>query len=155
MAVVTRSISKDKYVPDLKGLLNDCEANYLRFVRLLPTLDETSEWIFAVELPSEDLSRVVISVVERSRYTTTISLTQASHVGEWVPEPTITVRLYHDARVAEVLSYQKNQRIKQSYEYPNRDMYHRNEKAQLNAFLGEWLDTCLRFGCAFGLPFAN
>lgn len=142
----------DKYVPDLKGLISDCEANYLRFLRLLPTLDENSEWAFAVELPSTELSRVVISVVERSRYTTTISLTQASHMGEWVPEPTITVRLYHDARLAEVLSYQQNHRIRQSYEYPNAKMYHRNEKAQLNTFLGEWLDICLKSGCALSLP---
>ena len=115
-------------------------------------MDEATEWSFAVELPSDQLSEVVVSVVERSRYTTTISLTQATHVGEWVPEPTITVRLYHDARLAEVLSYQKNRRIKQSYEYPNDKMYHRNEKAQLNAFLGEWLDTCLKSGCALQLP---
>ncbi len=142
----------DKYVPDLKGLIHDCEANYLRFLRLLPTMDEHNEWSFAVELPSDQLSEVVIAVTERSRYTTTVSLTQASHVGEWVPEPTITVRLYHDARLAEVLSYQKNHRIRQSYEYPNAKMYHRNEKAQLNAFLGEWLDSCLKSGCANGLP---
>lgn len=156
MAVVTKpTVSPardDKYVPDLKGLIHDCEANYLRFLRLLPTMDEHNDWCFAVELPSDELSEVVISVVERSRYTTTISLTQGTHVGEWVPEPTITVRLYHDARMAEVLSYQKNQRIHQSYEYPNAKMYHRNEKAQLNSFLGEWLDSCLKSGCASSLP---
>lgn len=142
----------DKYVPDLRGLIHDCEANYLRLLRLLPTMDENNEWCFAVELPSDKLSEVVISVVERSRYTTTIILSQASHVGDWVPEPTITVRLYHDARMAEVLSYQKNHRICQSYEYPNAKMYHRNEKAQLNTFLGEWLDSCLKSGCANNLP---
>ena len=151
---MTKSISPDKYVPDLRGLLNDCEANYLRFLRLLPTMDEASEWAFAIELPSEELSQVIISVVERSRYTTTIDLKQATHVGDWVPEPSITVRLYHDARVAEVLSYQKNHQIRQSYDYPNKRMYHRNEKAQLNAFLGEWLDSCLKSGCALNLPYA-
>lgn len=152
----TTTLSNDgpeKYVPDLRGLINDCEANYLRFLRLLPTLDEASEWSFAMEMPTEELSKVVISVVERSRYTTTVDLTQASHM-DWVPEPSITVRLYHDARVAEVLSYQKNHRIKQSYEYPNKKMYHRNEKAQLNAFLGEWLDSCLKSGCALRLPYS-
>ncbi|PIE41746.1 MAG: hypothetical protein CSA49_01955 [Gammaproteobacteria bacterium] len=149
---VTRSLSADRYVPDLKGLLNDCEANYLRFLRLLPSLDETSEWSFAMEMPTAELSKVVISVVERSRYTTTVALCQASHMGEWVPEPSITVRLYHDVRVAEVLSYQKNHRIKPSYEYPNKKMYHRNEKAELNRFLGEWLDSCLKSGCAIHVP---
>lgn len=150
-----------KYVPDLRRLIGDCEANYLRFLRLLPMIKNEDDWVFGVEakgLNPQDveslkdaLSQVTISVVERSKYTTTISLTQDSTVSDWIPKPSITVRLYHDAQVAEVLSFQRRRHIRQSYSYPNDKMYQRDEKAQLNAFLGEWLDFCLASGCALDL----
>ena len=136
----------EKYVPDLKGFISSCETNYLRLLRLLPTIDEQSEWSFGVETASEELSRVSIFVIERSKYTVTLRLAQESDLVDWMPQPTITVRLYHDAHVAEVLSFQKNRYVRQRYEYPNQRMYMPDEKAQLNAFLGEWLQHCKNVG---------
>jgi len=138
----------EKYVPDLKGFIGNCETNYLRFIRLLPLIDEQSEWSFGVETATEELSKVSIHVVERSKYTVTLRLAQESDLADWMPQPAITVRLYHDAHMAEVLSFQKNRYVRQRYEYPNQKMYMPDEKAQLNIFLGEWLDHCKRVGMA-------
>jgi uncharacterized protein YqiB (DUF1249 family) len=148
------SFSKTRrYVPDLKGFMNDCDANYLRFLQLLPAMQEVDSWVFGVEtLRDRPLSRVCLRVIERSRYTTTVTLEQEYDYPEWLPSPLITVRLYHDARMAEVLAYQRSAKIRQSYDYPNGCMYQRDEKAQLNALLGEWLQHCLKSGCALDLP---
>ena len=126
-----------RYSPDLKGFIGNCEVNYLRFLRLLPTLDEQQFWSFGLATATDDLSKVTICVVERSKYTVTLRLIQESTLNDWVPPPSITVRLYHDAHMAEVLSFQKNRYIHQRYEYPNQRMYQPDEKAQLNIFLGE------------------
>lgn len=142
----------DKYVPDLRGFIGNCESNYLRFLRLLPTIDEQSEWNFGVETATEELSKVSIQVVERSKYTVTLRLVQQSELADWMPQPAITVRLYHDAHMAEVLSFQKNRYVRSRYEYPNQNMYMPDEKAQLNQFLGEWLDHCKAVGVAEEMP---
>ena len=137
-----------RYTPDLRKMLSDCEINYHRLIRLLPQLDDEEKWLFGVEASSEHLRQVSICVVERSKYTTTVAVAQESLLVDWVPKPTITVRLYHDAQMAEVLSFERNRYLRGTYEYPNAQMFQRDEKAQQNAFLGEWLEFCLRAGRA-------
>jgi uncharacterized protein YqiB (DUF1249 family) len=139
---------KKNYTPNLRKLMSDCEINYHRLMRLLPEIDEQEEWCFGVDADSEQLRQVSIHVVERSKYTTTVAVVQESLLDDWVPKPTLTVRLYHDAHMAEVLSFQRNRYIRQNYTYPNEKMFQPDEKAQLNVFLGEWLEFCLRSGRA-------
>lgn len=142
------AVKNRRYVPDLRKLLGDCEINYHRLIRLLPALEDRDHWLFGVDANAGPLRQVSISVVERSRYTTTVAVAQESLLNDWVPKPTITVRLYHDAQMAEVLAFQCQRPRQSRYEYPNERMYQRDEKAQQNAFLGEWLEFCLRAGCA-------
>lgn len=139
-----------RYTPNLSKLMSDCEVNYHRMVRLMPELDDQEHWLFGVEShhSSNSPKQVSIQVIERSKYTTTVAVVQESLLEDWVPKPTLTVRLYHDARMAEVLSFQRNRYIRQTYAYPNDKMFQPDEKAQLNTFLGEWLEFCLRTGRA-------
>jgi uncharacterized protein YqiB (DUF1249 family) len=58
------------------------------------------------------------------------------------------IRLYHDAQSAEVVEVRNETRFKEVYEYPNPRMRARDEKAQVNRFLGEYLAMCLRYGLA-------
>ena len=57
------------------------------------------------------------------------------------------IRMYHDAKSAEVVEYQHQNRFHGSYEVPNRRMRQRDEKAQLNQFR-EYLRYCLAVGGA-------
>lgn len=141
-------MTAQRYVPDLGKFMGDCEANYLRLLRLLPQLHQADGWSFGVAATTAPADKVTVAVVERSRYTTTVSLSQSGVSGAWVQNPCVVVRLYHDARMAEVLSYQDDPRPNPAYQYPNARMYQRDEKAQLNQFLGEWLDFCLTSGLA-------
>lgn len=130
-----------KYFPNLKGLHALCEVNYARLLKLLPDCDTES---LSYEFGDGDNLNYQISIVEASRYTTTLDVRQ---LGESLPgwmKPTMKVRLYHDARMAEVLSSQNVSSIQPSYPYPNKNMHQKNEKEMTNLFLAEWLVFCLK-----------
>jgi uncharacterized protein YqiB (DUF1249 family) len=121
-------------------LLAVCDANYGRLLKLLPDCDtEDLHYKFDV---SPSLS-YQIKIVECCRYTTSIEMRQIPDNSPSYMQPSMLVRLYHDARMAEVLSFQHIGQIKASYRYPNHQMLHRNEKEQMNIFLAEWLCFCL------------
>ena len=60
--------------------------------------------------------------------------------------PRMIIRLYHDARMAEVISSQDICQVKPRYDYPNKNMHQQDEKQQINQFLNEWLHLCLEHG---------
>ncbi len=140
---------KARYKVDLARQHAQCEANYARLRQLMPRgLDDQHS--FSVRV-GDGLWRTRIQVVERSPYTTTVQLfrTDAGALApNWLAVPRLTVRLYHDARMAEVLAWERHRRIRPRYDYPNRAMYQSDEKAQINRFLGEWLALCLHQGYA-------
>jgi uncharacterized protein YqiB (DUF1249 family) len=138
---------KPRYKVDLARNMSEYEANYARLMKLLPQLHEEDAWTFDVDVGSSHWL-VSIDVQERAKYTTTITVSQADNLGSWSQQLQLQVRLYHDARMAEVLSWQQHRRMQVRYEYPNRQMYHADEKAQFNGFLGEWLSHCLANGQA-------
>jgi len=141
------SPGKARYRVDLRQFIGVCEVNYRRLLRLMPDLHRCDERVFGVLDASEQLSQVRLVVTERSKYTTTINAIQESSLSDWVPKPVICVRLYHDAHMAEVLSFQNSRYPQSKYPYPNAQMHQPDEKAQLNVFLGEWLAHCQHVGC--------
>ena len=89
---------------------------------------------------------------EVTRYTSLITLEQKLPINSVnttlakIITPKMTVRLYHDARMAELLSSQGITQVKPRYDYPNKYMHQQDEKHQLNQFLNEWLHLCLELG---------
>jgi uncharacterized protein len=69
-----------------------------------------------------------------------------------LPAPRLKVRLYHDAKAAEVIEFQHARRFAAVYPYPNPEMRQPDEKAQVNRFLGEYLSMCLACGGALEEP---
>lgn len=133
--------NRKKYVPNLKGLHTLCEVNYVRMLRLLPDMDADSQ---SYQFGTDHKLQYKISIIEASRYTTTLDVSQLSDALPLWLKPTMNVRLYHDARMAEVLSSQNVSAIKPSYGYPNQKMHQKNEKEMVNSFLAEWLVFCLK-----------
>jgi uncharacterized protein YqiB (DUF1249 family) len=137
------------YSVDLPSHMAECDANYHRLLRLFPSLREAQELAFALFLPSFD-ARVAFTVLEESPYTTLLGI-KVSVDNEWLAlaaAPEMSVRVYHDAQSAEIVSYQKQNRFHGKYEYPNARMRQRDEKVQLNRFLGEFLTLCLEHGAS-------
>jgi uncharacterized protein YqiB (DUF1249 family) len=62
--------------------------------------------------------------------------------------PPMVVRLYHDARSAEILDLEGRGQLDGLYAYPNRNMHQPDEKAQQNRFLAEFLGISLELGVA-------
>jgi len=136
---MTKEIGR-KYVPKLANMHQVCEVNYGRLLRLLPDCDtENLEYQFQV---NTSLS-YTIKIIECSRYTSTLEMSQKSQMAFEFLRPVVQVRLYHDARMAEVISAQNIGSLKPSYRYPNTKMYQKNEKEMVNLFLAEWLQFCL------------
>ena len=129
-----------KYVPKVANMHQVCEVNYGRLLKLLPDCDtENLTYQFKINASLQ----YTIKIIECSRYTSTLEMSQKSHMGYEFLRPVVQVRLYHDANMAEVLSAQNIGSLKPSYQYPNIKMYQKNEKEMVNLFLAEWLQFCL------------
>lgn len=140
-----------RYNIDLPAHMAECDANYLRLIKLFPGLRDSESVTIGVDLNGTRFE-VCVDVLEVSPYTTLIRLTQRPEV-PWSHRASLTIRLYHDARSAEVVEYQgKRHFLKAVYDYPNVDMRHPDEKAQINRFLGEYLSVCLAHGVAAEAP---
>ncbi|MBN8430156.1 DUF1249 domain-containing protein [Microbulbifer salipaludis] len=148
---------KERFRVDLTNYHADCDANYLRLCKLLPELANHQSWSY--RMPHGTLE---VTVLERSRYTTEVCLRTApqnSGANEhgWLTPPPITVRLYHDARMAEVVAVDGQGPIGGNglnFSYPNPAMHNEDERQQVNRFLSEWLAHCLANGRAeVELPF--
>lgn len=88
---------------------------------------------------------VELHLVERTRYTLLLTIQhKLQKLDSMLDELRFEVRLYLDARVAEVTSYQGARRLQAKYPYPNKGMHHPDEKRQTNLVLYDWLSTCSR-----------
>ncbi|WGL16005.1 DUF1249 domain-containing protein [Microbulbifer bruguierae] len=147
----TRGGAKERYRVDLPTYHADCDANYLRLCKLMPELANHQSWRYQV--PGGTLE---VAVVERSRYTTEVSLQASapesgSEDKNWLTPPLITVRLYHDARMAEVVAVDGQGPVGGdglNFCYPNPAMHNEDERQQVNRYLSEWLAHCLANGRA-------
>lgn len=130
------------------SLMDLYEQNYIRLRRLIPEL---------ADLPDNAISHLAghlslhLTVLERTAYTTTLYLTYYfEEPDKSVAEPAITLRLYHDAHQAEVLT---------GHLLHGRQHYRRlssgavkstgSSKWKLNRFLYKWLGYCLYLGHSF------
>lgn len=133
---------KASYRVNLPLQMAECEANYWRLKKLLSGADQDSYDFMVSRGQRHWLHK--LQVIERSRYTTTLLLSlESSQVSQWLKMPRLTVRIYEDAQLAEVLAWEGHKRLRPCYAYPNPAMYHNDEKLQVNQFLGEWLSLCL------------
>ena len=125
----------------------DCDANYVRLMKLFPEMMQCDERKIGFCHNGDHV--LTLTVLEQTRYTTLVKFgLDTAVIGEspWLRLPVLTLRLYHDAQVAEVVSCEGVRHIQPRYEYPNKDMYHQDEKAQWNLFLVEWLSHCIEHG---------
>ena len=138
---------RERYRVDLCELQASCEANYQRLMKLLPDMRTASPRVRRVALSQGEhlLGVLALEVLEACPYTTTLQVRQ-EHSLPWLPVPRLEVRVYHDARMAEVVGAENARRFRSIYPYPNAAMHQPDEKTQLNLFLGEWLSHCIACG---------
>jgi len=139
----------NRYRPNLSVLMQLCATNYALLMQLLLNSSQKNtevgkQYSFFI---SEQL-QYSLTVKEVTRYTTLLNFKQFiadTNYGE-ILAPTMMIRLYHDARMAEINASQHIRYIKPRYNYPNDKMHYPDEKQQINQFLKEWLQHCLQQG---------
>lgn len=134
---------KPRYKTNLTDLHTSCETNYLR-LQMLINHDESQE-LFLLEEGGNRV-RIDINIEPCSRFTDTVTLTRMTEISSWLPSFCITVRVYHDAKMAEVIESQGYRVPLFRPYYPNRLLMQEDEKYQANVFLGECLLQCLQLG---------
>jgi hypothetical protein len=138
-------VRRARYKVNLKGFMADCEANYCRLAKLFPDMAAQDERRLGIS--GRHQLEVLFAVRERSAHTTLLTLRQQEPGRSWwLNLPPLVVRIYHDARLAEVVACEGERNIWPRQSYPNRRMLQPDEKAQWNRFLGEWLGACLALG---------
>jgi len=122
------------------GLMELYEQNYIRLRNIAPDLCIADEMISSVPAHHD----LYMSITERCKYTTMLSLTyRFEESGEHLFEPDLQLKMYHDARVVEVLQLQSRS------EGPFYLSELIEQKWRMNRFLYKWLGYCLHQGHYF------
>ncbi len=138
---MAKIVTTKPYHVDLAGLMRIYETNYAKLNALLPGQPRVGD-ICTYQVAKMTYQ---LEVREITRYTVVVDVSQCDGAPVF-PLPKMTVRLYHDARVAEVCAGEQISGVKARYDYPNSKMKQKDEKFQLNQFLSDWLSFCLKHG---------
>ena len=114
------------------------ERNYALLTGIFSSLiEQSSNELATFFIPGRGETQV--QVAERCRYTLTLLLTEA-YSAKAVPEISMQVRLYHDAGLAEVISYQGfTDLLPKHKDLGKGNPQNHQEKRQANLLLHDWL----------------
>jgi len=85
---------------------------------------------------------LLVTIIDEARYTTTVKLKLNLSESTWVDDICLTVRLYHDAQMAEVIEDNRNHTPKPNNRYPTQVRHYRDDKMQRNTLLRQFLNYC-------------
>src|SRR5690554_646689 len=134
---MTTDVKLRRYKFDLAAVQRLAAINYAALKPLVEGARQSRSRVIKV---GQQL-RFAMTVLESAPYTTEVRIEQQALLQQLpgLKETQLDVRLYHDAQLAEVVRSQGVTRLQPSYEIPNPNMHHADEKHQVNHFLQEWL----------------
>lgn len=124
---------------NLACLHKECELNYSRITRLIGVNPDLG--LFCMTQNSQ--SEIQFEVTDTARFTTTLTIKIVSEIPKWLPSIDMQVRVYRDARMAEVIEWCSDNCIPWAL-VERKGPQSRDEKWQWNIFLGELLYQALR-----------
>lgn len=130
------------------GLMTIYESNYLKLDQLIGRLSSRkAEWLSSAR---EDCD-LFLKILRREPYTTTLKLTYwfAEAHGESVAAPDLTVRVYHDARLAEGVGGRQFHRLQVLRELAEAHSLELDRRWHINIMFNKWLDYLLDKGHEF------
>tara|TARA_B110000967_G_scaffold117996_1_gene120705 strand:- start:1666 stop:2034 length:369 start_codon:yes stop_codon:yes gene_type:complete len=116
----------------------------VRLLRLIPNPVEVGTSI-RVDFADGPNSGMLLTVVEVTKYTYLLTIVADGSRPRWLPEIEVKVRVYNDARMAEVIEWCSDRTIPWLL-CENSGMQARDEKWQWNSFLSELLSHGLSRG---------
>ena len=130
-----------------------CEANYERLLRLIPNLPGLAQSAVA---SADGKPSLHLRLLEHSPYTVTLELSHCFSLGlESLPEPAVKIRVYLDARAAEVLSDRDRPGLRDALRREAQAREVMDYKWTLNYFLSQWLEHCLACNYRFAVARAG
>lgn len=129
---------------NLSQLHAECGLNYVRLLRLIPSTAQVGSSI-QVDFANGPNSGMILTVIEITKYTYLVTIVAESSRPKWLPEIEIKVRIYQDARMAEVVEWCSDRTIPWAL-CKNSGMQARDEKWQWNIFLSDLLAHGLSHG---------
>ena len=134
---------KEKY-SKLKSFHFVCEKNYLLFSQILPSLNQESIFSFGLTMGNSKLNEVSISLNKISKFTSDIKVCFSAELSK---EIEIEVRLYHEAKMCEVIRFQGyHQSLISILPSQKKFGFTKDEKYQWNSFLNKFLTICKESG---------
>jgi hypothetical protein len=130
------------------GLMTLYESSYIKLGQLGAYFDAE---------PAQRLSSVPgdcelhVEVLARGSHTTTLTLTYwfAEPVGGLVPDPDLSLRIYHDARLVEAIAVAQQHRHQKLREFALSHAAELDRRWRRNMTLNKWLDYLLDMGHSF------
>jgi uncharacterized protein len=127
-----------------------CASNYEKIFRLIPELCTVTG--NAVGLAANNTT-LHLQIIEQTAYTLTIELSHCfSKKPDELLEPAVRIRIYLDARLAEVLKDYARPAVNHAVKDISLCHDILNYKWRLNFFLEKWLDHCLAKNYQFSEP---
>lgn len=127
------------------GLMTTYESNYLKLSVLLGSLDpQSTHWISRVRRDNE----LYVERQQSETYTTTLRMTYRLRDGQGneVMDPDLTVRIYHDAELAEAVGCRAQHHHRQLRELAASHTQELSRRWQINTMLNKWLDYLIDCG---------
>ena len=140
------------------GLMTLYESNYVKLFQLIDDFEAISKKGPEKIISHTDLDcDLQLEVKLKERYTTTLNLTYLLYldedIGVTVPvlDPDLTIRVYHDAKLIEVLHGLEEHRHQKLYEFYKTSSNELDARWKKNMMLNKWLDYLLEVGHGFSL----
>jgi uncharacterized protein YqiB (DUF1249 family) len=124
------------------------ESNYLK-LQHLAEVDAATTTARVSHSPND--CELHLDVLRTERYTTTVRMTYwFLEAGGSVADPDLTIRVYHDARLAEALAARVAHRHRVLQDLDPAHAAELGRRWRVNMLLNKWLDYLLEVGHAFG-----
>ena len=146
MLLRSKDIRSEHLAPagSFAALMDLYERNYMLVRRLVPEMPAAGIWEVSRVDDGLDLH---LSIEARHNYTSDFRLTyRFQRAGSEAEEPALRVRIYHDARAAEVMGAHLRHQPAFSRVNGSSDLL---ERWRVNRFLYKWLSYCLHQGHRF------
>lgn len=135
--------NKEKYI-ELKEFHFFCEKNYLLFSKLISNFEKEKSFSFGIPLGSLNVNKVFISLSRVSKFTSDIKISFSAELSKKIE---IEIRLYHEAKMCEVIRFQGfHQSLVSIFPSQKKFGFTKDEKFQWNSFLNKFLTVCIESG---------
>lgn len=133
--IVPQAIAKPN---SFVGLMSLYESNYVRLLRLVPELHRL-DGHYQSHVAGD--CSVHLEILERARYTVTLSLTYFFFdAEERIADPDLKIRAYLDGQMAEAMSLRGNPRHAELRRLWGQHRGELNKRWRRNVILNKWLD---------------